>query len=830
MEFRQNDQLRLATEFVQFTDRNIFLTGKAGTGKTTFLHNLRKITPKRLVVVAPTGVAAINAGGVTIHSFFQLSFAPAIPEAFRGLASGQKPEGFQQKFHREKINLIKCLDLLVIDEISMVRADVLDSVDEVLRRYRNHSKPFGGVQLLMIGDLHQLSPVIKDNEWSLLRDYYKSVYFFDSLALQKSNPITIELVENFRQSDAVFISLLNKVRENEMDRQVINELNARFIPGFKPNENDGYITLTTHNALAADINNFRLKEINRKSHFFKAEISDDFPAYLFPTDEKLELKVGAQVMFIKNDLSQEKSFYNGKIGKITRIDDQAIFVKCPSGGDEIEVPKMKWENVKYSVNQETKEIKEDISGVFTQYPLRLAWAITIHKSQGLTFDKVIIDANAAFAFGQVYVALSRCRTFEGIVLSTPISMAGIKTDALIVKYSYEAQQQKPGPEKLAASKHQFQEGLIGELFDFKPAKYRFDSLLRLVKENAHSLDNTLIRDLQDKRQLFETDIFQIGEKFKIQLSRLMAGDVLPEENEELQTRIGQAIAWFTVKVTAHLTSFLEKLTVETDNKAVKKTMIESLEKLERESFIRLSCLKGCQNGFQTIAYLKTRSTADIDFRASSKQKAATQKQSYGNILHAELYYKLRDWRDNLADDQNLPTYMILPQKSMQELLKKLPMTIPALKEIKGIGQAKINQFGNEIISMIRDYCFNNKIAPVQAEIPIREKKEKTPSATISFNMFKSGKTMEEIAAERMVTLSTVEIHLAPFIGTGDLPVTKFVPHDQVQKIAGVFHDHPEKSLGEIKNIMGDAVTYPELRFVLQHLKSQILDRNNPNDH
>ncbi|MEI7662047.1 MAG: AAA family ATPase, partial [Bacteroidota bacterium] len=540
MEYRQNEQLLLAAEFVQFTSQNVFLTGKAGTGKTTFLHNLKKITPKRMVVVAPTGVAAINAGGVTIHSFFQLSFAPAIPESLQPANPANQPERSEKKFNREKINLIKCIDLLVIDEISMVRADVLDAVDEVLRKYRNHYKPFGGVQLLMIGDLHQLTPVIRGEEWNILRNYYDSIYFFDSIALKKTNPVTIELKEIFRQSDRHFIGLLNKVRDNLITSGTITELNKRYIPGFQPGDDQGFITLTTHNANASAINQAKMDGLNGTSQFFKAEITGDFPAQNFPTEEQLELKPNAQVMFIKNDLSGDKQYYNGKIGKITRISEETVYVKCPSDDAEIAVTPVTWENVKYSLNEETKEIKEEMAGSFTQVPLKPAWAITIHKSQGLTFDKVIIDANAAFAFGQVYVALSRCRTFEGIVLSSPISVSGIKTDALVQHYSSNARQQEPGPEKLFESKHQFQKELVFELFDFRPTRYRFDNLAKLVKEHANILDGALVTELEEKRALCDAEIFQVADKFKVQLERLMEPGVLPEENTALQERVGQA--------------------------------------------------------------------------------------------------------------------------------------------------------------------------------------------------------------------------------------------------------------------------------------------------
>ncbi|MEI7727307.1 MAG: helix-turn-helix domain-containing protein [Bacteroidota bacterium] len=818
MEYRQNEQLLLATEFVQFTNRNIFLTGKAGTGKTTFLHNLKKITPKRMVVVAPTGVAAINAGGVTIHSFFQLSFAPAIPGSVQPGNHNQPTENFQRKFNREKIRLIKCIDLLVIDEISMVRADILDAVDEVLRKYRNHFKPFGGVQLLMIGDLHQLSPVIKEAEWNILRHYYDSVYFFDSLALKKTNPITIELKEIFRQSDAYFISLLNKVRDNIIDHQTIQELNARYIPGFKPGDEEGYITLTTHNANAFEMNQTKLKEIKGASRFFSAQIEGDFPPHDFPTEEKLELKKHAQVMFIKNDLSPEKQFFNGKIGKITRMEDDLVYVKCPYDTTEIAVGRVKWENVKYSLHDETKEIKEDIVGSFTQIPLKLAWAITIHKSQGLTFEKVIIDANAAFAFGQVYVALSRCRTFEGIVLSTPISVSGIKTDSLVLKYSNDAQQQEPGPDKLFESKHLFQKDLFFDLFDLKLLKYRLDNFVKIVQENKNILDAAMVSDLQSKQNLCETALFQIAGKFRLQLSNLIQADILPEENSALQERTKQAAIYFISSIKSHLADFPVKINFETDNKAVKKLLTESSEKLQKEVFIKMSCLETSKYGFETISYLKMRSNAEVDFKPLVKQKASPQASFSKSITHPELYQELKHWRDNLADEKNIPTYMVLPQKSILELMKKLPTTLTGLKNVKGIGQAKINQFGGDIIGIIKSYCLDQGIIPAQIEIPVIEKKIKINSGKLSFEMFRSGKSVTEIATERSLSASTIEGHLAHYVGTGDLNISEFVSKEKLQKLSRYISENPHQTLSEIKSFMGDAVTYADLRYILQHLK------------
>ncbi len=821
MEYRQNEQLLLATEFVQCTNRNIFLTGKAGTGKTTFLFNLKKITPKRMVVVAPTGVAAINAGGVTIHSFFQLSFAPAIPQSALPGNHGPHAEANQRKFNRQKINIIKCIDLLVIDEISMVRADVLDAVDEVLRKYRNHALPFGGIQLLMIGDLHQLSPVIKEAEWEILQNYYDSIYFFDSLALKISNPITIELKEIFRQSDAYFISLLNKVRENDINAQTIKELNSRYIPGFKPRDDEGYITLTTHNANAFDMNQAKLKEISGNLHLFFAEIVGDFPSYNFPTSEELELKPQAQVMFIKNDLSAEKQYYNGKIGKITRIEDKVVYVKCPSDTSEIAVTNVTWENIKYSLNEETKEIKEEVAGSFTQIPLKLAWAITIHKSQGLTFDKVIIDANAAFAFGQVYVALSRCRTFEGIVLSTPISVSGIKTNALVLNFSHEAQQNEPGPDKLFESKYLFQKDLITELFDFKLAIYRFDSFLRVLYENSKILDTAVITDVQTKKNICEADIFQVAGKFNLQLIKLMDTAVLPEENPGLQERIKQAAVYFSTKVKTEVSPFLDKISFDTDNKAIKKIATESLEKLQKEIFIKLSCLENCQRGFETISYIKTRSNAEIDFRPSFKQKTQEYIQFSKSIIHPELYLAIRKWRNNLSEEYDIPAYMILQQKSIMELLKKLPVTLPDLKTIKGIGQAKINQYGKDLIEIISRFCADHHIIPAQTVIPVTEKKEKINSGKVSFEMFVAGKTITEIAVARGLTANTIEGHLAPYVGSGELNVTELVSEEKLQMVSQYVNENPQKTLGEIKNAYGDAVTYTDLKFIIQHLRRNI---------
>ena len=411
----KNPELELALQFIDKTDRNLFITGKAGTGKTTFLHQIKKKSLKRMVIVAPTGVAAINAKGVTIHSFFQMPFGPILPNQIANTSNQQR------KFSKTKIDIIKSLDLVIIDEISMVRADLLDGIDQVLRRYKNRDKVFGGAQVLMIGDLQQLAPVVRPNEWSLLQSHYETVYFFSSKAYQQAKVVSIELKHIYRQKNEDFITILNEIRNDDLSEKSANILNKRFKPNFSPSKEEGYITLTTHNNRANLINNSELNKVQGNSTFFRAEISGKFNENAFPNAEELELKVGAQVMFIKNDSSPEKRYYNGKIGIVTNISKTAVTVQCANEGDEIVTEKEVWTNINYSIHEETKALKEEIVGSFTQIPLQLAWAITIHKSQGLTFERAIIDAEASFAHGQTYVALSRCTSLEGLVLKTPIT-------------------------------------------------------------------------------------------------------------------------------------------------------------------------------------------------------------------------------------------------------------------------------------------------------------------------------------------------------------------------------------------------------------------------
>lgn len=807
MSLQSNPQLELAFEYVNHTDKNIFLTGKAGTGKTTFLHQIKASPLKRMAVVAPTGVAAINAGGMTIHSFFQLPFGPFLPGNSRDLNR-------QRRFSRDKIRVIQSLDLLVIDEISMVRADLLDGIDDVLRRYKNRHKPFGGVQLLMIGDLHQLPPVVKDDEWYLLREHYQTPYFFSSLALQQTDPVAIELKHIYRQSDQTFIRLLNKVRDNLIDNEVLDALNARFVPGFHPKDEDAYITLTSHNASAQEINNEKLAGLSGTAHTYRAKIKGDFPAHAYPTDEELAFKVGAQVMFVKNDLTREKRYYNGKIGRITGIDDDAIFVKCPGETEAIEVTPDTWENLKYSLDETTKEVQEENIGSFTQYPLRLAWAITIHKSQGLTFERVIIDAQAAFAHGQVYVALSRCKSFEGIVLRSKIAHSSIKTDTKVKNYTEEADRNAPDESHLTQSKAAYQQSLILDLFGFNDLRKDFDKLNRAFLEHENSLVPGAFQQFNAVRQEAAAEVFPVADKFRAQLMSFFAQPGLPEENAELQERIQKAADWFAVKIGEGWLKAFSEIRIETDNKEVRKTVTEALENAQKELFAKNACFETVKSGFATQQYLRARGNAELDFQASRmKPKVDTEYSAAYKGDRPELFTLLKKWRDDMADILDVERYSVLPTKSLVDLVRLLPTNLKELKNVRGIGKGKTKQFGADLVEIIRNYCAVQDIPISEPELPA----VKVDTKVQSFELFKSGKSIDQIAQERGLVRSTIEGHLAHFVGLGELDILDILPKTAVQEIEQFFADNQTGSAKPAKEHFGDKYSYGEIQLVMRHL-------------
>lgn len=420
-------------ELIENTNRNIFLTGKAGTGKTTFLNYFVKNTRKNHIVVAPTGIAAINAGGVTIHSMFALPLRPFVPvnEPIDTASANNISHLISHfRYGKHKLKLLRELEIIIIDEVSMLRADVLDMVDFALRKARRNQERFGGVQMLFIGDLFQLPPVIREDSEYILQKYYKSPFFFDAKVLENVDLLTVELTEVFRQKDPEFLDLLNSIRDGDTQKVDFQKLNERYIPDFEPKEGEHIVHLCSHNRMADNINQKKINELKTSLFSYKANIFGDFKENIFPNDENLELKVGAQVMFIRNDSSGEKRYYNGRLAEISRLNEDKVYVILEGRTDEMEVEREVWENKKYTLNDD-KEIVEEVIGSFEQFPLRLAWAVTIHKSQGLTFDKVIIDAGKSFTLGQVYVALSRCRTLEGIYLKSKITPSVIFSDKRI---------------------------------------------------------------------------------------------------------------------------------------------------------------------------------------------------------------------------------------------------------------------------------------------------------------------------------------------------------------------------------------------------------------
>ena len=622
METKTNEELRIAWDFVEHTGRSIFLTGKAGTGKTTFLKTVVEQSKKRTIVVAPTGVAAINAGGMTIHSFFQLPFTPYVPNA-----------RIQSKFDfgKEKRRIIASLDVLIIDEISMVRSDLLDAIDSVLRRYRDHYKPFGGVQLLMIGDLQQLTPVVTPEDEALLKPYYDTPYFFGSKALQQIEYVTILLSQVFRQEDAAFLDVLNHIREAHPTTNDIAVLNQRCQPAFIPRQGEGYIRLTTHNYLADNYNENELRKLPAHSYTFQAQIEGNFPEYSYPTSEVLTLKEGAQVMFVKNDPTGEHRYFNGRIGEIVEISESHVCVLCAGDAEGIEVEPLEWENAQYQLNPETRVIETKIQGTFRQLPLRLAWAITIHKSQGLTFERAIIDANLSFAPGQVYVALSRCKTLEGMVLSAPIEARAIIADKRVEDYiGHQEEEAQKSISQLPQLKEEYYRFLLLELFDFHDIFYKEEHLLRLMTEFFYHCftDTTELH----KRVLsnFSSQTMSISDKW---LQKIRQSSMEQLHTEEFQERVKRSAEWFETSIQEVFAQSIELAAqIKSNNKQAMSRFTESLADVRQAVLSRRFLLsKIADQGFSIPIYLHEKQYSLLDaidedkIKKPRKQRAKKEK-------------------------------------------------------------------------------------------------------------------------------------------------------------------------------------------------------------
>ena len=600
---QQNSELRTAWDFVESTGRSIFLTGKAGTGKTTFLKTIMEHSRKRPIVVAPTGVAAINAGGVTIHSFFQLPFSPYMP--------GAKVES-KFDFGKEKRKIIASSDLLIIDEISMVRADLLDAIDAVLRRFREHGQPFGGMQLLMIGDLAQLTPVVTPEDERMLKPYYDTPYFFGSKALQQIDYVTIQLTHVYRQQDESFIALLNEIREGHPSAEALSKLNSRCQPTFIPRPEEPYIRLTTHNNLANFYNESELQKLPGRSYQYRAEVKGTFPEYSYPTAETLVLKEGAQVMFVKNDPSGEHLYYNGRIGRVMEASEKRLTVYCEGDANAIEVEPLEWENTRYTLNEQTREIESEVQGTFKQLPLRLAWAITIHKSQGLTFDRAIIDANQSFAPGQVYVALSRCRTLEGLVLASPLDARAVINDERVDSYiSQQEYQAERSIQQLPVLKQEYERYLLMQLFDFRSILYLEESMVRIFAEffyHSHaSLKQLHDQTLFDLRQR----IIDVAVKWQ-QKIQVMSIESL--RDADFLDRVKRSAEYFADQLRDILTKPIElSFKVETNNKQTSRRLSNALPDLKQTWLARRYLLvKMAEKGYTVDNYLHEKQMSMLD--------------------------------------------------------------------------------------------------------------------------------------------------------------------------------------------------------------------------
>ena len=725
-----NEESILAWNIIEKTNANLFLTGKAGTGKTTFLKRLKELSPKRMIVLAPTGIAAINAGGMTIHSFFQLPFSPYVPGTTFG--SGEQK---RYQFSKLKRNIIRSIDLLVIDEISMVRSDLLDAVDSVLRQYRKrHDLPFGGVQLLMIGDLQQLAPVVTPQEERLLGQHYDTPFFFSSNALKQVGYLTIELKKVYRQQDEQFISLLNQIRENKASEATLQALNQRYIPNFVPPKEGNYIRLTTHNAPAQYINEQQLAALPAQSFSFTAEIEGDFPETSYPADFKLTLKPGAQVMFIKND--PQHRFYNGMIGEVIGVrtdeDGSKITVRSKDSGEEFDLEKMEWTNAKYTLNEKTKEIEETVEGKFMQYPLRLAWAITIHKSQGLTFEHAIIDASHSFTHGQTYVALSRCKTLEGMVLSQPLSRGAIISSQTVDAFT--SQLAAPSQEQISSLELQYIIYCISELFDFYSIRASYEHLMRCLVEFFNGKYPRVVSEYQ-KLQVVLKSLIAVSDKFRVQYTGMLARN--PDVRQaELQDRIHKGAMYFLDKI-GILSDLIRKSNLDTDNKVARKQFEDRFSVFSEDVKLKERLLKyECSAEFTVTDYLKKKAQfllldADASSDSGSGRKSRRQKK------------------------------------------------------------------------------------PNEPKVP------KTPTREISYNLYKQGMTLEQIAAERGLVKDTIAGHLASYVKEGKIGLRALISSAHEKKIRDFMKAHPElEHFSEIKEALGAGIDYYEIKLVYELMEGE----------
>jgi hypothetical protein len=651
----------------------------------------------------------------------------------------------------------------------------------------------------------------------VLTRFYDTPYFFGSRALGQTDYISIELKHIYRQSDPEFIALLNKVRDNCLDEQSLRKLNSRFVANFQPPSKDAYITLTATNAAAHEINAGNLNQLSTPRHVFQAHVAGEFPASSYPTDQTLEFKKGAQVMFIKNDLQPERRYFNGKIGRITRIDEDLIFVRCPGDATDIAVDPAEWQNVKYSLNEETKQIDEQIVGTFTQYPLKLAWAITIHKSQGLTFERAIVDAQAAFAYGQVYVALSRCKSFEGIVLRSRINGSCVKTDPVVRSFSQDAERLAPSESQLQQAKREFQASLLHELFRFDSIENPLEKLRSTFAQHAKTLPPPTLLQVQSLAQQARTQLFDVAGKFAPQLAEYLGQDAMPEANDALQVRVQRASTYFTEKITGLLQEANSISTV-SDNQAVGEALASQLQSLQFAFFAKRACFAACGGGFTTEAYNRAKVNAELEFAqafpASSRNPLVVPK----GVPHPTLYRHLLEWREQTSQQNGRPPKEILPNASLRELVTYLPTDNAQLRQISGIGKARLRRYGKEISELIQQYCAEQQLPKNPTTTPARPQPRTSETKQHSLELFRAGKSVDEIAAERRLARSTIEGHLSHFIGLGELDIYSVLDRETVAEIQQFLQAQPEAAAAEAKSHFGEKYSYGVLTMVIRHVQ------------
>jgi hypothetical protein len=810
-----NERFDLAYRFVTETSENIFLTGKAGTGKTTFLKYLKENCSKNIIVAAPTGVAAINAGGVTLHSLFQLPFNPFLPTP----ASKRELLG-KLKYNTRRQDLLRKMELLVIDEISMVRCDTMDAIDTILRSVRRkHDLPFGGVQLLCIGDLYQLPPVAKRQEWDILREYYSSEFFFDSIVIKEQMPMLIELNKIYRQKEDSFVRLLNKVRNNEMTADDFEDLHSRYFPGFRPSLEEKYVTLTSHNNHADQINYRELQKLSTPAFTYNAEIQDDFPESMYPAEASLVLKEGAQVMFLKNDA--EKRYFNGKIGVVKSLMQDEIIVDCD--GIDIYVSQETWENTRYILTRNEGKLDQEVLGTFTQFPLRLAWAITIHKSQGLTFEKVMIDAADSFSSGQVYVALSRCISLDGIVLLTKIPPVAIYSNQNVVKGHQTLTPKGSLAERFEGARQIFTQQLLEDIFSFNEINTIVDVLQFRIKEQQQKLNKGAVEWIDNFKNEF-TALKKVGLNFIFHIGTFMRKEAVIEKNKELQKRINDAANHFSPRFLA-LQKDIQNHPLITEHREAAVVINEYLNQLLLLLHIENYFLDYCKQPFSVTAFLQHKiKYAQPKLNVSAY--ASGKKQSFSDIPNAELFDTLKRWRDIVCQESNTPIFLVANQNALKEIATYLPFTKKDLMKLSGFGEARAERYGDEILDAVHDYCSRNNLESnmtAKMMVPKRERKEKsaeekTPTNTVSFNLYKEGKTIPEIAKERNLSTTTIEGHLAFFISSKQININDLVCEEHQLLIKEALKTYGKESIKVLKDNLPEGISYGMIRMVIADQK------------